>query len=249
MSVLLPSGSVPLKMVFLDAGGTLFGVRGNVGEIYSQVARRYGMQIEPELLQRAFSRHFHQQPPLAFAPELAAAQLAELEKTWWRQLVRDVFAEAGEFARFAEFFAELFEFFRSSEAWQLYDDVVPALTALKACGLRLAVISNFDARLTDILRAFNLLEFFEAIYLSARIGAAKPDPRIFQAALQAHDLLPSEAVHVGDSLHEDVQGAAAVGLHSVWLARDDDKAVANDVTRIARLTQLPELCGCGSDDR
>src|SRR5438552_13062082 len=134
-----------IKIIFFDAVGTLFEVRGSVGEIYSRVARRYGVEVMPEEIQRSFAQKFRAQPPLAFPVETPEAERLALERRWWRDLVRAVFAEYGGFPHFDEYFTEVFELFRSSEGWQLYDDVVPTLAALQAQDLRLGIISNFDS--------------------------------------------------------------------------------------------------------
>lgn len=229
-----------LQAVFFDAAGTLFETRGSVGEIYGRVAARYGIAADPLQLESDFIRCFRAQPPLAFPRGTSATELLRLEKHWWRTLVECVFEGAAS-PRFDEFFDELFEFFRSSEAWQLYADTVPTLEALKARGLRLGVISNFDSRLDDVLRNLGLARYFEAVYTSSRTGAAKPDPAIFQAALAESRLPPHCALHTGDSLREDAQGAAAAGLHAVWIDRGNRPVEASGLTRITRLDELLQL--------
>ena len=224
------------KLIFFDAGGTLFEVRGSVGEIYSRFARRFGLDIGEAVLQQRFGAAFRAQPPLAFPGVEAEAELLRREYKWWRNLVWRVFA-AWEFPRFDECFAELFEHFRHVEAWRLYDDVVPTLSALRERGVRLAVLSNFDARLIDLLRGFALDDFFADVHLSARLGAAKPEGRIFQAALRAHGLQPHEVWHVGDSVREDVEGARNVGITGCLI----DRVGNSDAEGIRRLDQLVEL--------
>ena len=230
-----------IQMIFFDAAGTLFEVRGSVGEIYARVARPYGFEAAPEEIERRFAREFRRQPPLAFPPRTPEAERLVLEREWWRDLVRAVFAELGPFPRFDEFFVEVFELFRGREGWRLYEDVAPALAALKEHGLRLGVISNFDSRLDDVLRALRLDHYFGAVHLSSREGAAKPDPAIFQAALAQNAIAPSQALHVGDSWREDAEGAAAVGIYPVLLDRRGRFTEADHLTRLTRLDQLVEL--------
>jgi putative hydrolase of the HAD superfamily len=227
-----------IQMVFFDAAGTLFEVRGSVGEIYARVARRFGIEAEPEEIQRNFARHFRAQPPMAFLVATPEAERLTLERDWWRNLVRAVFAEQGEFPRFDEYFTEVFALFRGTEGWELYDDVVPTLAALKARGLRLGIISNFDSRLFDVLHAFDLHRYFDAIHISSREGAAKPDPAIFRAALTQNSLAPNAVLHIGDSLREDAEAAIAVGMRAVWLNRRGHSAEGLSFPHIARLEQL-----------
>ncbi len=218
-----------IQVVFFDVAGTLLDVKGSVGDIYSTIARRYGVRARADDLKEAFALSFRCQPPLAFPPGTPEAELHMMERGWWHSLVRDVFV-AYEFPQFKDFFLEVFEFFRSKEAWQLFDDVIPALTALRDHGLRLAVISNFDSRLDDLLRAFEIDHFFDGTYISSRIGAAKPDRRIFLAALKGEE--PRNALHIGDSLREDLEGASAAGMRAMLLDRSDKFVTwINDVPR------------------
>ncbi len=229
-------------MVFFDAAGTLFDVRGSVGEIYARYAQRYGQQVDPQALQHAFAHQFRQQPPMAFARSLSAGERLVQEKQWWRDLVQDVFTDFGEFPRFADYFEELFEFFRTADAWELGRDTKPTLVALKQRGLRVGVISNFDARLYDVLRALELLDYFDSIHISTEVGAAKPEAAIFAAALHDNQLIASQALHVGDSLRADVQGAQAVGLQAVWLNPQPSPVPAAGIVQIQRLTEILTYC-------
>src|SRR5262245_49753947 len=142
-----------MKVIFFDAVGTLIETRYCVGEIYSSVARGFGFEAEPRIVQRNFEASLRRQPPLAFPVGPPEAALIELEKGWWRDVVRAVFDGLGLFPRFEEFFDEIFERFRGHEFWRVYDDVAPTLAELKRRGQKLGVISNFDSRLYDVLRA------------------------------------------------------------------------------------------------
>jgi putative hydrolase of the HAD superfamily len=101
----------------------------------------------------------------------------------------------------------------------LFADTPPLLGALPA-GLRLAIVTN-GPRLTqrEKLRAAGLESAVHAVVISGELGFAKPDAAIFRHALDALNVAPHEAVHVGDSLHDDVAGANAAGMTSVWLNR------------------------------
>lgn len=179
---------------------------------------------------------------MAFRPGIPETELLKLERDWWRSLVQDVFINI-RFPRFEDFFAEVFEYFRGKDAWQLFDEVIPTLTALNESGLRLAVISNFDSRLDDLLRALELSHFFEAVHISSRVGTAKPDARIFIEAVNRHAVEPGAALHVGDGLREDAEGAAAAGIQSVLLDRDNKFFATEMMNRINSLDQLVGLLG------
>jgi putative hydrolase of the HAD superfamily len=241
MSVRKEKVTSDLCVIFFDAAGTLIETRNSVGEIYGRVAREFGFEAEPRVLQQNFTRSFRRQPPLAFPAGTPEEALVELEKGWWRNLVREVFDGLGSFPRFDQFFDEIFERFRGREFWRVYDDVAPALTELKRRGLKLGVISNFDSRLYDVLRVCDLDRFFDSVHVSTRVGAAKPDAAIFQAALNHYEIEAREAWHVGDSLRDDVEGASAIGVNAVLLDRHNRFAENAAAARITTLEQLITL--------
>lgn len=227
-----------VKMIFFDAAGTLFDVRGRVGEIYASIACKYGVDADAAKLEAGFRRAFLKQPPIAFSPDLHESELTRLEKQWWHSLVREVFAGASDFTRFDEYFDEVFDLFRTPEGWELFDDAHPVLERLHSRGLKIGMISNFDSRVFDVLRAFDLEKYFSGIHISSRVGAAKPDAAIFQAALAAHRLEPQQAWHIGDSLRDDALGASAVGMNALWLDRKNRGSEKDFPVRLSDLYEL-----------
>jgi len=228
------------KAVFFDAARTLFRVRGEVGEIYRSVALSYGVDPAAVVLEQGFRRAFRSAPPLAF-PGAKVEEIPGLEKGWWRRIVLEAFREAGDFPRFEEYFSELFEVFRSTRGWQLFPETLDVLRDLRARGLIVGVISNFDSRLLDVSRALGLTPLLDSFTISSLAGAAKPDPAVFRAALQRHGLRASEAVHVGDSPRDDVQGAAAAGLVPIFVDRDGSEPALEGVCTIRHLGELLDL--------
>lgn len=225
-----------MKAIFFDAADTLFRVRGGVGEVYARVARRFGAQPDAAAIERAFARAFRSAPPLAF-PGATDDSIERLEKEWWRRLVTEVFEEIGMFPRFAEYFNALFEAFRGIEAWELFPETVPTLEALKHRGLYLGIISNFDSRIFDVLSALGIERFFDSVTISSRAGSAKPAKAIFLVALEQAQVKAASALHVGDSLREDVEGARAAGLKALLLDRQGRFRLP-DPPAIATLDQL-----------
>ena len=120
-----------------------------------------------------------------------------------------------------------------------YDDVVPALTALRGTGHRLVIVSNWDCSLPDWLGPPGLLELVDGVVTSADVGATKPDERVFRHALELAGVGPKQAIHVGDSLENDVAGARRVGIRAVLLQRGGDPPAG--VESIRSLRELPPL--------
>jgi putative hydrolase of the HAD superfamily len=98
------------------------------------------------------------------------------------------------------------------------DHTREALERLRSAGLRLGVVSNSDGRVEEALRAAGLSDYFDVVIDSSLVGVEKPDPRIFQAALDALAVRPEESLYVGDLYEVDVVGARAAGIEAVLLA-------------------------------
>jgi putative hydrolase of the HAD superfamily len=118
--------------------------------------------------------------------------------------------------------------------FRAYPDAAPALEALRARGLRLACVSNWDYALPEVLARCGLDGAFDAVVTSAGVGARKPDPRIFAAALAAVDCAPANALHVGDTPGEDIEGARAAGIPALLLDRDG----GGDIASLAELERF-----------
>jgi len=237
-----PAGLI--RTVFFDAAGTLLALREPVGETYARFARREGIVAEAKALENGFRRGFGRAEPLAFPPA-APAKIRSLEREWWRRRVCDAFRSAGvdpSRRAAARAFAAVYEHFATRAAWRLYADVRPVLRVLRGRGLRLAVVSNFDTRLLRLLEGFGIAPSFDAVVLSSTAGFAKPDPRLFGAALAAvHGGAPT-TLHVGDSERLDRRAAHAAGLHALRLDRGGRPA--RHV--ITSLEELPERVAGGA---
>ena len=227
-----------IRAIFFDAAGTLIKPSRRVGESYALVAEKYGIEVLPTTISERFRLSFDMAPPLAF-PGATAAAIAALERDWWRQLVWGIFEPWRPFERFDDFFAELFEYFARAESWALYPEVPETLSALKARGLIVDVISNFDSRLVKILEGLGADHWFDEIFISSRVGHAKPSRQIFEAALNKHGLAPDNAVHVGDSETNDLRGAANAGIRGILIDRSGD----NEESHPARVSTLKGVLG------
>jgi putative hydrolase of the HAD superfamily len=209
------------KVVFLDAVGTLFGVRTTVGNIYADLAKKYGIEVSPEVLQNEFTKAFSEASPLAF-PGINSQEIPEREFNWWFDIAQKVFQQAGvleRFIDFKDFFEELYIYFASDEPWVVYPEVKTTLQNWQKQGVELGIISNFDSRLLFVLPALGLDRYFQSITISSQAGVAKPNGGIFLQALEKHNCQPQEAYHIGDSQIEDVEGATAAGLTGILIQR------------------------------
>jgi HAD superfamily hydrolase (TIGR01549 family) len=125
----------------------------------------------------------------------------------------------------------------SSLRFEPWEDAAPSLSALRELGLRLVVVSNWDCSLPDVLAEIGLEPLVDAVVTSAAVGAAKPDAGIFLAALEQAGCAPGQALHVGDSVENDLMGAIGAGLRGMLL----DRSGAAGTATIASLAELPPL--------
>ena len=101
------------------------------------------------------------------------------------------------------------------------------LEALRARGLRLALVSNTaspDWLLRPVLERQGLVERLDAVVLSSEVGKRKPHPAIFERALDEVGCAPDQAIFVGDRLDTDVIGASRAGMTTIqalWFRADD----------------------------
>jgi putative hydrolase of the HAD superfamily len=100
-----------------------------------------------------------------------------------------------------------------------YPEVPDVLRRLRAAGRRLVVVSNWDVSLHEALDRAGLSALLDGVVCSAEVGAAKPAEAIFAAGLARAGARREQALHVGDSLAEDVAGARAAGIEAVLLTR------------------------------
>lgn len=121
-----------------------------------------------------------------------------------------------------------------------FHEVKPALCDLRARGLRLVVVSNWDCSLGHWLDRAGLGGLLDGVVSSAVVGQAKPGGAPFRAALELAGVNPAEAVHVGDSLVNDVEGARGAGVRAILVARGGETA-PQGVTTARSLAEIASL--------
>jgi len=131
----------------------------------------------------------------------------------------------------------------ASLRFRAFPDAAGALRTLRARGLRLIVVSNWDVSLYDVLRATGLADLLHGAIASAELGASKPAPAIFRHALTLAGVRAVHALHVGDSVDADVAGARAAGIAAALLDRGGTAEAPEGVPVLRSLRELPALVG------
>jgi len=230
-----------LRAVTLDAAGTLMTVAEPVGATYARAAARHRLHVSAATAEEGFRRAFSAAPPLAF-PGASPTRLGAHERAWWYAVVRQALGDAAPGPALDSCFEELYAHYATAAAWRVCPDILGVLADLRAHGLRLAVVSNFDGRLGPLLDGLGLRSLLDAVIASAQVGSAKPDPAIFRAALAALDVRGAETLHVGDQPVEDVLGAQGAGLRAALVVGDrSPPPLPPGAARLASLAELPAL--------
>jgi putative hydrolase of the HAD superfamily len=191
--------------VLLDALGTLLTFEPPAGHLRAELRARLGVDVGAAAAEAAiraeiayYRAHLHEGRD--------AASLAAL-----RRRCAEAMRPALPPAAAAADGALLTEALLASLRFHAFPDAAPALRELRAVGIRMVVVSNWDHSLHERLAETGLADLVDGAVASAAAGAAKPDGAIFARALALAGAVPAQAWHAGDSLDADVAGAAAAG--------------------------------------
>jgi putative hydrolase of the HAD superfamily len=218
-----------VDIIFFDAGGTLLYPDPPVGEVYSRAGRRHGVQSTPAEMEEVFWATFAAMPT---GPEAQTP-------AWWRDLLGRVFGRFGEPTDFEGLIRFLDDWFGSARAFSLFPGAREAILTLARRGYRTGLISNWEAKLRRILEELDLIPLLDPAIISAEIGAEKPDPEIYRAALKAAGVEPDRAVLVGDTLEADGLGAVAAGMGAVLINQAEPPHPR--IRTIKAIAELPAL--------
>jgi putative hydrolase of the HAD superfamily len=231
----LPPIPDPLDCVLFDAGDTLLAPAPSFQGRFVAVAAEQGFPLEEAAVDAAIA---------------AAVRAAAWPDDWtdpatqrdfWIGFYQDVLARLGHADDGLRLAEALFASFSDPASYRLFDDVRPALDELAGRGITLGVVSNFEPWLADILALHGIDHLFATVAISGVLGVAKPDPRIFEAALAGAGADPSATVHVGDQPANDVAASRAVGITPVLIDRFARYPEPDDAHRVEDLTGLVKL--------
>ena len=226
-----------IEVVFFDAGDTLLGPHPSFPELFSQVCAERGYDVPSELVVQVQSELAPQLIDLAEDTGVDNPSFSsEASKKFWGYLYKR-FLEALDIED-ADLAQALLHRFSTGSSYMLFDDVLPTLRGMHAQGYRLGLISNFEQWLEERLIELEVGQLFDVSVISGFVMIEKPDPAIYELALERAQVEPGKAVHVGDSMSMDVEPARSVGIHPVLLDRRG-RYPDSEVLRIESLEELP----------
>ncbi len=190
-----------LDAVTVDGFGTLVALADPVPAL-ERALREHGAKRSPDRVRHAFAAEV-----AYYRPRAAAGRDRESLAALRLECAR-VFLEAAEAEVEAASFVDAF---MASIVLEPVPGALEAAASLRRRGLELAVVSNWDIGLTELLERIGAADPFTAIVTTAEAGAPKPDPAVFRLALDRLRVEADRAVHVGDE-PEDEQGSLAAGM-------------------------------------
>jgi putative hydrolase of the HAD superfamily len=222
-----------VNVLLVDALGTLLALEDPAPRLQAELARRFGAQVSEVAARDAIAAEIAYYRS-HFDEGRDPASLADLRGRC-AEALRSVLPADGRLSGVGT--AELTEALLASLHFSAFDDARPALELARARGQRVIVVSNWDVSLEEVLSRVGLAAHLNAVVTSASVGVRKPAVAIFERALALAGARAHEAVHVGDSVEDDVAGAQAAGIEPV-LVRRDGGAGPPGVRTIATLAGL-----------
>ncbi|PRP90779.1 (S)-2-haloacid dehalogenase 4A [Enhygromyxa salina] len=197
----------PDTALLLDAAGTLLHPAVPVPETYARLTAEHGREVTPTVVSERFGEIMKRAAPLRRdAPD-------------WRPFWRVVVAHCTGSDDPALLDA-LIDHYRQAEAWTVAAGAAVCCERVRARGMKVVVVSNWDIHLRPLLTSLEVHAFIDAILVSAEERLEKPDPRMFSRACARVGVAPGAAVHVGDDPDDDVAGAEAAGCAALLFGRD-----------------------------
>src|SRR4051812_20246929 len=238
-----------VRAVFLDVGETLVYAHPSSAEIMAEICAAAGFPIAPDHVEAAERQVWplaQRRPPGEPLYSISAENSQRFWTSFYVQLMAELPVPESSRCALAH---RMHERFNTLDTWRLFPDALPALEAIherrERAGLISGVVSNWEDWLETLLTHLAVDRYFDFFVISSTEQLEKPNPAIFHRALARAGVQPDESLHVGYSLHAEVGGARAAGIHPVLLDRRGryTAAQAGGATIIRSLAELPALLG------
>jgi HAD superfamily hydrolase (TIGR01662 family) len=221
---------VALRAVLFDVDFTLARPGPELGpEGYVRAGERHGLRLEPGRYEAARDA--------ALVDLRRHPELEHDDEIWFRFTERIVREMGGDSDTAYACAVEITRAWERHENFELYDDVPDALAALRAAGLGIGLVSNSSRDVREFARHHGL--DVDAGISSFHHGRTKPHASIFRAVLDLLGVEPAEAVMVGDTIADDVEGALALGMRAILM--DRERRSPDYEPRVETLNDLPPL--------
>jgi putative hydrolase of the HAD superfamily len=210
---------VRFRAVFFDVGETLVHVEPSFSELFLTVLAGAGHERSEDDVRRATTHVYSRFSESARDGSLWTTS-PERSREFWISVYDRMLGDLG-IPEHDGLATSLQREFTRMENYVLFDDVRPTISALRAAGLLLGIVSNFESWLEDWFGLHELADTFPVRVISGIEGIEKPDERIYRLALERANVDATDAAYVGDNPEFDVDPPAAIGMFPVLVDRRD----------------------------
>jgi putative hydrolase of the HAD superfamily len=230
-----------IKAIFFDWFNTLAHYEPPHYELHRRACEHFDIEVSPEQMMKGVllaDRYFFEENTLSPVEKRSPEEKAEVYIRYEeialteagikvpKELLPKVMRKA----------SQLFK----GMTFTLFDDVLPTLKTLKERNFILGIITNLTRDMNPVCRELGLEPYLDFVVTSGQVGADKPEPGIFLAALEKAGVNASQAIHVGDQYKLDVIGARGVGINPILIDRYNLYPEVSDCSRIHDLTELAQ---------
>lgn len=227
-----------IKLVTFDVTNTLLKFKLPVSQYYAMVAQDYGFKGTQEDVKTKFKKSFNYM--CEQHPNFGKKSI-KWENWWCRVVTMTLKDNLPSSANFDAIAHKLIDEFKTDRCWECADGGHKLIDHFKSLGIAVGVISNFDPRLNEILQNVSLHKHFDFIVTSYETGYSKPDERIFKSAIDkciSSSVTPSEALHIGDDVVKDYEGARMAGWHALLVNPKTQQSKASQKHIFKNLNEL-----------
>ncbi len=230
-----------IRTVFFDAGFTLLRPTPSDAEICLEVCKALGLHVQLDAMQQRMHEtedYYFRQMSLNRYVWSSEQAINAMWIDYYMNLLRPLIEEHDE-VRLLQLASAVTKEYGNPRRWETYPDVLPTLEALHRSGYTMGVISDWGIVLGPILRHLHLIQYFDALLISAVTRHGKPSPHLYDLALQRTNSIADYSLHIGDSYVYDVLGARSVGITPVLL--DRPRRLEEDTVDCLLVHSLDEL--------
>lgn len=233
----IPAVTSSIRAVFFDLYNTLVGFDPPREVVQARAMEPFGFEVDKDGIDAGYAM-----ADALMAEQTAQAPLSALtpdaQSSFFERYEQLILRGAGHEADLQKA-GEVWKAVRRQEyGFAMYEDVMPALNTLRSGGYVIGVITNMSEPGQDVAERMGFRDNVDFTLSSMDVGASKPDRKMFRAALERAGVEASTAVHVGDQLETDIDGARGAGINPILI---DRHSAATDYTACPRITTLDEL--------
>ena len=226
-----------ITTISFDIGGTILFADPGIPEIFARVAQKRGHDVQIDDVT----------PYLPAINEYYEHEYARNGDFWCKhdqavQIWLDMYALMATYVNIddSDLPEAIYHEYLKACNWTIYNDVLPFLNYLKKNHYKTVVVSNWDATLENLIRSLDLLPFFDEVVASAAVGCRKPEPAIFEIALERMQCRPEEMIHIGDLPQADGDGAYRCNITPIIIDRDNIHN-GTDYTLVRSMNEIPHI--------